>query len=116
LGAEEEGGRIRAIGSSSKERRDNTVEVTLEKGVYVIAAKVQWRFWEKHPFTLSSYGPERVTFAHMASFNIHILSDFIESKARLGLGKKSFYDDRNIMKRVLFSPDEGYGFILVSNQ
>ena len=52
----------------------------------------------------------------MGAFNVHFLSDFIEGKAKLGLGKTSLYDGRNIMKRVQFSPDEGYGFILVSNQ
>ena len=38
-------GRRVAIGSSTKERRDNTIEVTLEPGEYIIAAKVQWKLW-----------------------------------------------------------------------
>ena len=58
---EKDGKRV-AIGSSTKERRDNTIEVTLEPGEYIIAAKVQWKLWPKHHFTLSSYGPERVIF------------------------------------------------------
>ena len=45
LAAEGQDGRLTAVGSSCKEKRDNTVEATLEKGVYVIAAKVQWRLW-----------------------------------------------------------------------
>ena len=31
---------------------------------------------------------------------MHIISNFIESKARLGFGKRSFYDKANILKRT----------------
>lgn len=55
-------------------------------------------------------------FERMDDWDVHILSDFIESKAKLGFGKKSFYDNANILKRVLFSPEEGYGFVLINNQ
>ena len=79
-------------------------------------AKVQWKLWPKHHFTISSYGPERVIFERVDQLNIHNLSDFIDSKAKLGFGKKSFYDNNNILKRVLFSVEEGYGFVLVNNQ
>ena len=61
LTQEKEGKRV-AIGSSCKERRDNTIEATLEPGSYVLAAKVQWKLWPKHHFTISSYGPEKVIF------------------------------------------------------
>lgn len=105
-----------AVGSSCKDKRDNTLEASLERGEYLLVARVQWKEWESHSYCLSSYGPERVFMQPEAECNVHWLSDFIESKARLGFGKKSFYDNNNILKRVQFSPEEGYGFILVNNQ
>lgn len=112
---ERDGKRI-AIGSNCKDKRDNTIEATLEPGNYIIAARVKWTLWQKHHFTLSSYGPERVMFKKMEKWDVHILSDFIESKAKLGFGKKSFYDNANILKRMLFSHEEGFGFVLINNQ
>ena len=76
---------------------------------------MKWTLWPKHHFTVASYGPERVRFQKMP-WDVHILSDYIESKAKLGFGKKSFYDNANILKRCLFSPEEGYGFVLINNQ
>jgi hypothetical protein len=73
---EERDGKRVAIGSACKERRDNTIEATLQPGTYILAAKVQWKLWPKHHFTISSYGPERVTFQR-TDWNIHLLSDFI---------------------------------------
>ena len=72
--------------------------------------------WPKHHFTLSSYGPDRVFFTRMENCDIHLLSDFIENKAKLGFGKKSYFDNKNTLQRVHFSPEEGYGFVLINNQ
>lgn len=101
---EEKNGKIQAIGSCCKDKRDNTLEVTLDVGEYIVISKIQWKLWEMHTYCLSSYGPEKVIFTPI-TFDIHMLSDFIESKAKLGFGKKSFYDNANILKRVQFSPD-----------
>lgn len=41
------------------------VEVELEEGVYIISAKVFWKFWPDHDFVLTSYGPEKVQFINV---------------------------------------------------
>jgi hypothetical protein len=58
---ERDGKRI-AIGSNCKDKRDNTIEATLEPGQYLVAARVKWTLWPKHHFTIASYGPDRVLF------------------------------------------------------
>lgn len=49
-----------AIGSRSTEYRDNTLEATLEPGDYLLITRVGWRYWDKHEYTLTSYGPAKV--------------------------------------------------------
>jgi hypothetical protein len=53
---EKDGKRI-SIGSGTRDKRDLTIEASLEPGLYIIAAKVQWKLWPKHNFIISSYGP-----------------------------------------------------------
>lgn len=38
-----------------------TVEATLEKGTYLLSAKVVWSEWTDHECYLTAYGPERVS-------------------------------------------------------
>lgn len=79
-------------------------------------SKVQWKLWDFHNYCITSYGPETIQFKKKEHVNLYGISDFIQSKAKLGFGKKSFYENKNILKRIMFSPEEGYGFILFNNQ
>lgn len=81
-----------AIGSKSTEYRDNTLEATLQPGEYLLVVRVGWRYWDKHEYTLTSYGPAKVQFIldNSNKYNtVNELSDFIASKSTIGLGKVS---------------------------
>ena len=47
---------------------------------------------------------------------MNFISNFIGSKAKLGFGKTTYYENINVMKRTHFTPEEGYGFIQIYNQ
>lgn len=66
-------------------------------------ARVGWRYWDKHEYTLTSYGPAKVEFTldNSNKFNmINELSEFIASKSTIGLGKVSYYDRIAASKRI----------------
>ena len=69
-----------AIGSKTTEYRDNTLEATLEPGEYLLISKINWKYWNTHELTITSYGPTKVDFVldRSNTYNAtHEISQFI---------------------------------------
>lgn len=111
---------IKSIASSATNLKDNTVETTLEPGVYVILSNISWNYWESHHYTITSYGPDKVNFTAGQVASEIMVGQFIQSAsediANLGGGTLSFYKQTNISKNYFFDHHQGLGFICISNE
>lgn len=72
---------VRSLACSAMNYKDNTIETTMEPGVYFILSQVQWNYWDTHPYTITSYGPSKVQFGPGEVAPEMLVGRFIASEA-----------------------------------
>jgi hypothetical protein len=98
-----------------------TVNATLEKGTYVLSAKVFWNE-EEHECCLTAYGPDRVAFektdrAIAPRFKEEVIGSFARTmRSSAAVSSFESYGYRNVLQEVLMSLPCGMGYIKTVNK
>jgi hypothetical protein len=99
-----------------------TVEATLEKGTYIISAKVIWNVGNDRECYLTAYGPEKVNLEKVdrgiaPRFKVDVVASFAQIM-KGGAAVTSFegYGFKNVFQEILTDLSKGIGFIKTVNK